>query len=325
MSSGQKESILRTDVPSASDGVSSVCQSCAELTARVEQLERQLELQLAGQRDDLANESKMTPTKCGWVCIMVHAFVAFCMFTSIYAMQLGILFLAGSFGTVIASQVFSTRSIPVRLLRTVFSVGIVVAAVMAALGFQDVDQVSGIVPLVLVVLPFIAAAGAFVAYCFVWTRGWKLVPPGSPNLSSKLQIRHLLACTLLVAIYLSALRFWADEISDAAVDEDTLAIMFYWAIPVVICTLGSSVLARIILSHRHQRLGKRLGIFLGGAFGLIALLTAALFAVSGEALGSNTMMVGVLIYSNVITFFVFLSPLFTFLMMRSAKYRFIHP
>ncbi len=312
--------ISRRDFPTADQSAETSCAGCRQLTARVERLEQQL---LSSQSDRTA-VPRLATTSCYWICIVVHAVCIFLLYSSPYLIQLGMVAMIGALATVTVCHAFSTLAIPGKILRTLLSCSIVIASALIAMSLQEILDVSEFMPFVLVYTPFFFASGWFVAKLFVWVRGWKIVPPGRETAAPKLQIWHLLTCTSFAALYLAVTRFMVDDWTDLVAPE-SISVMLYVDLSVMIAALLSCLLARIILSHRGERMGRNLVLFAVAVFGLSVTAYGVVAVLSGLDFTDADTILGLTVYFVLAVLGLLASSTFTFVMLRLAKYRMCHP
>ncbi len=321
MSAETTDAIMRSDPLVADDAASqSQCDGCRQLAQRVERLEKQIrEIQDRG-----VISANLGTTSCYWICMGVHVFGTFCLFSNMFLIQLGIVSLVGACGTAAVCHVFSTRSIPEKTLRTLLSCGIVASAAVLALAMQDSLDIAEFFPALLLYLLPMLVSGWFVAKVFVWTRSWRLVPPGYPDDYPKLQIRHLMACTLFVAIYLGVARWAIDDVSEL-LGDDVVLVFAYIAVPMVLATLFSSILARILLSRKSTKIVRNLCLFSAAMVLLVVVGYCAVYVwFGGESVDMDELVL-IVVYMFIGLLGLFASPVFTFAMLRAAGYRWLHP
>ncbi len=314
--------VLRSDPPITPDPQALPCVGCRALTERVEKLERQLaELE----SKEIVVRASLSPAAHYWICLAAHALTVFgvCASSMFYAYAT-IVFL-GAIGTAAVAHVFSTRSVAEKTMRTLFSSSVVAGSGLLALGMNEEAGLDGFLPALLLYVPPIVVASWFVAKLFVWVRAWRLVPPGYPSEAPKLQIRHLMISTLMIAIYLGAVRYAVGD-QEEYWSIEVFAMLAYVALPVGFVTLFSCVLARIMLTARRRHIVRNAILFAFSTVIAAFFSYAGLLVIMGEGLSMDAdEMVGLAIYAIVGLAAIFISPVFTFALMRSAGYRFLHP
>lgn len=321
MSIKDAETITRSDSADAAPAPHlepHVCDGCRDLTLRVERLEQHLAALPIG------NPHKLTTNACYWICVAVHAVLTFMLMSSALMVQVGLVMLLGAIGTATSTHVLSSRPTYKKLPRTMAAFAIVTGSGLLSISMADLVDVTEFVSTLMIYLPVLLGCSWFVAKLFVWTRGWRIVPPGEPDVSAKLQIRQLLFCTLLIAIYLGSVRyFFFEELAEVSASELALSLV-YFVVPVSASTLFACLISRILLSPSGHLVRN---LCLLGSFLLLltALVYGIFFAINGgESLGSETV-VALMTYGMVALTGILASPAFTYTMMRWANYRMVHP
>jgi hypothetical protein len=315
--------VLRRDPPSLVRGPAVECEGCRERTARIEQLERRIE----ELEDGSVSQPNFAATRCYWICLATHAVITLGLFLNPYTIQIGIVTTIGFLGTLSACHGLSTRSLPARLWRTVVALTVVIGSAMIATSMQGGIDVSEMALMILFYLVPMLLTGWFVAKIFVWTRGWRLVPPGGTSESAKLQIRHLMIWTFVVAVLLTAGRLAVGDQTEVF-EGDVLVAVLWAAVPAVVSTLIGCVLARILLSRSNRKLVRKLFAFAAVSLVLVVGTYFAVLGAMGEISADGVDLQSFVIISLYVVFAVFglmASPVFTFVMMRTANYRMIHP
>jgi hypothetical protein len=316
------DAIVRRDPPldpagAASTANLSACDGCRELTARIERLEKRL----AALDPSTVPATRLSTTTCYWICLLVHALVLFCFMSSILLM-LGLVLAWGACGTLIVCHVFSTRTIPQKTMRSLLSVSIGIGSCLLALGINK-DIAVGDLSFVLPVLPLVFVGPWFAAKIFVWTRRWRLVPPDHTDEYPRLQIRHLLLGTLSAALYLALIRLSIGE-ADELLKAETLSVIPYGAIPALIATVLGCVLARIMLSERSKKMPRNLCWFAVTMIGLAVVCVTAMMWVTDSGALNGELIMTMAVYTLLVLLCLCASPLFTFVMLRQARYRLLH-
>lgn len=294
-----------------------MCEGCRELTLRVERLETLLQQQRKPQVAPV-----LGTTICYWLCVGVHAFFAFALSANEGLVTFGMMLFIGSVATLTVCQVLSTRTIHMRLGRTLLSVNIVGWSSLIGLWLGDVAEPLEALPFVFAFFPPAFASAWIVAKMFVWVRGWRIVPPHHSPEHPRLQIHHLLLCTLLVAAYLAISRTLFDDIKDW-IDTDVMITLAYLCIPTVACTLVSCLLLRIVFAATAPRVVLGSILLVVGSTILMAVACFAIVLLAGEASADAEILVALLVYAIPLSFGVLLSSGGTFAMMRIANYRFV--
>jgi hypothetical protein len=296
-----------------------VCPGCADLAIRVERLERQL----AARTEDVAG-SPLGATGCYWICIGVHAFVTFGLFSNEIGLQFGMLAMAGAVGTLAVCHVLSTRPMHTKLLRSLLSITIVGTSAIIAMALADMGDAGDLLRAICVYVPFFVGSAWFVAKIAVWTRGWRVVPPGGASEFPKLRIWHLLLCTFVVAVYLALVRLLVTD-TEELLSAEMVGVVLYVTLPAAVCTVFACALAKVILLQNNPRVFlKATGLV------LIALMVTVggwilVFVLSGEVDNILEVSLALALYAPLTVIGVFASPCFTFLMLWIANYRFIVP
>ena len=296
-----------------------VCGGCRELEERVERLERHLLEKVAE-----VSTPALSTTGCYWICVSVHAFVTFSLCSNELGIQFGMLVIAGAVGTLAVCHVFSTRPIHVRIMRSLLSMAIVGGSALVAVSQGNLSTASDLLPAVQIYLPLLAGSAWFVAKLFVWTRGWMLVPPNGASEFPKLRIWHLFLATLVAAVYLAIGRVLIDD-TDVFLGGEMMLLVLYITFPTAVCTVFACVLARIILQPPNPKKVLQATLLGTSAFALAALGWGVLILISGDADSIVELSLMVAFYAPLAALGVFASPGFTFLMLRTAKYRFVIP
>ncbi|MFK8112678.1 MAG: hypothetical protein AB8B91_10760 [Rubripirellula sp.] len=304
----------------ASDGervrLEQSCEGCRELAARVERLEHALRL---SQQEAEPPLNPLGTRSCYWICVLAHALFASALFTTSEFVVYGLMLSAGAVATMTVCQVFSTRPVHVRSLRSALSIGIVSSAVVWTMWIADVAEPFDILPLLFACYPPIFVSSWLVAKVFVWSRGWKIDPPGQSAKYPQLRIQHLMVCTLLVAAYLGIARMFFST-SLAWDGGEFLGMVLYGCVPTIISTTLSCLLARIILGRSGK--GRKLGlaILIGGLALLMLCLIPMISLFFGE--GWNWAMITSLSLTMLpLLVGVVISSGGTFAMMRFANYQ----
>ncbi|MDA1054003.1 MAG: hypothetical protein O3C40_26435, partial [Planctomycetota bacterium] len=73
-----------------------------------------------------------------------------------------------------------------------FTALLVGASAIVAMSLADFGTANDLMPGICIYLPFLGGGVWLVAKIFVWTRGWRLVPPHGASEFPKLRIWHLL-------------------------------------------------------------------------------------------------------------------------------------
>jgi len=296
-----------------------VCAGCAELAKRVERLERQL----AARTEDVAAPT-LSATGCYWICIGVHAFVTFGLFSNQIGVQFGMLAMAGAVGTLAVCHVLSTRPIHTKLLRSLLSVTIVGTSAIIAMALADLGDAGDLLRASCVYVPFFVGSAWFVAKIAVWTRGWRVVPPRGASELPKLRIWHLLLCTFVASVYLALVRWLITDTEDL-LSPEMAGVVLYVTLPAAACTAFACALAKAILLQNNSRVFlKATGLVLSALMVSVGGWTLV-FVLSGGVDNILEVSLALALYAPLTVIGVFASPCFTFLMLRIANYRFIVP
>lgn len=293
-----------------------VCEGCRELTARVEQLEQALAIQQA------ANDPQtLSTTACYWICVGVHALAALLMYSSDELVQYGMMLSIGSMATLVVCQVLSTRPVHLRVLRSLLSICIVAAAAMLGMWFADMTEPSDVFPFLIIMFPPVFVSGWIIAKPFLWFAGWRIVPPGYSTQYARLQIRHLLFGTLMIAAYLAIGRSSSSVIEGWLGDELAITVA-YLIIPTMVCTLVSCLLARTMLAAPAPMVAAYCLALAIGSVVVMTLAFAVVLTLISDMSINREALVGLSMYAVLLSVAVFASSSGTFAMMRIAKYRF---
>lgn len=292
------------------------CDGCKELAERVERLE-----QLLADRGLDVTPHNLSTTECYWICIGMHAMGVCILCAAEPLVQFGMMMSLGAIATLVVTQVFSTRPIHQRILRTLLSVSLVVGAAMMGLWMGDVAAPSDVFPYALMLFPPVFASGWIVAKLLVWTRGWRIVPPGYSTSYPKLGILHLMLCTMMCAVYLAANRMMVDDL-ESWFGEDFITTIIYLCVPAAACTAISCCLARILLERSSASAWLRCLALAVASVACMSVLVLGLFATAGVFTVSGEIVLALMLYVLPLIGGVFVSSGSTFALMRIANYRF---
>lgn len=313
--------ITRTDRSALGTTGENICAGCRSLTLRVEQLENRL----ATLTSDSVAAPHLGTTACYWICIGVHAFAVFAAMGTPLGVTFGGIAILSAFGTWSVCHVLATRGFTEKILRSCLSASIVTAAALVPLVLIIELDYEDFFPMLLLGLPACMLSGWIICKLFVWVRGWRIVPPGYQSEYPRLQIRNLLVVTLMVAGYLALIRLSVDELSDL-VDDELLMMTVYAVIPTSLSTLFACFWARILLTSRTGKIARNLVLML-----LVTPLVLGLFylgliaSIQGFSSIDLESMLTIPVYAMLATILLGTSPVFSFVMLRSAGYRLLHP
>lgn len=292
-----------------------ICAGCAELTERIERLERRL-----SQLDSPPAQAALGTTLCYWLCVGFHALLCFGSFGSDNTASFAYIFVIGGCGTLAVCHVLSTRTFIAKTARSALSLAIVTSTIGLTMWLTDQNDLEDLFQVTALYLPVLVFAGWIVAKSFVWTRGWRIIPPGGSKQFSKPSIRDLMMITVVAAILFGAFRFTIGDVADDLADE-WMAFLIYIAAPVGTASLITVFLARVILSPREWVSIGQLILAIFAAIGSVILLYAMLLGLDGVD-GDFSDLTTLLIYCATSAGLGMISPLVTFALMRSAGYRF---
>ena len=298
------------------------CDRCKALTARVEQLEKVVAQHLAdhGSISSLQG-APINTTACYWICVVSHAVVIFLVSVNMMFASSSFPLVLASFATLSICHVLSTRPVHHRVLRTLLSISVVASASLAGFSFADIAEPLEIIPFMLIYGTPTFLSGWFVAKLFVWISGWRFFAPGQSETMPKLQIRHLMACTLGIAVMLGIGNFLEiDLTSDIDIQNDSLHTVLFVCFPVMLCTAASCFILRTILNQSSGRM-------------VLELFTIAVVTTVVGIVGITfiCVMIGETDFDSVFNISLYNIPLLlgiglsaggTFAMLRAAGYRF---
>ncbi len=296
-----------------------ICAGCSELTERIERLEL-----LLAEHADAVVVPALSTTSCYWICIAVHAFVTFSLFAIEIAVQFGLIAVVGAIGTLAVCHVLSTRPIHIKLARTALSSVTVGFSAIAAMAVADVASPSEILPSICIYFPIVFGTAWFVTKLFVWTRGWKLLPPGGANEYPKLRIWHFFLWTFVAAVFLAMCRWLVDDVEEL-MGVEALGLVLQGGVPAALCTVFACLLARVTLVPNNPRVLRHVSILAASALGVFVCVASLFLLLSGGTGSSFETLAIVMLYAPFATFGALASPGFTFLMLRIAKYRMVVP
>lgn len=301
-----------TAIDSIHDSEADFCSGCRALELRVEKLEAML---AAAQVQPV--DSQLGTTACYWICVGVHALFAFLGCANEMFVTLAWTAFLPFIATLAVCHVLTTRSILHRFGRTVLSCTIIVSVSLLALQLGEIAEPSDILPFLLMVLPPAITASWLTGKLFVWVAGWRIVPPGKLSTLIKLQIRHLMICTLVVAGLLAVGRA---TLGPEDWDSDYLMMAVFAVVPCMFCTVITSVLARSIMTKSKGQLALSLTLISLTSLIAVVLLTMLLTILAGEF--DSESMILTSLYSLPMIISMMLSSLGTFTLMKSAGYTF---
>ena len=302
------------DVPSPADDqpLGDICAGCEELTLRLERLERRL-----AELEYPSREQSFSTLHCYWLCVALHALVAFAGIDD-EGLTFGYRFLMGACGTLAVCHVLTTRPVLEKFGRTLLAVIVVSLSMMLSGWISEMMEPIDLLSALSVYLPIMIVSGWLTAKVCVWTRGWRIIPPQGNREFPKLKIGDLMLVTLLAAAAFGAGR-WAlgdDEVGLA----ELLNVSLFLSLPVVTSAVISVFLARVQLTQRPTV-----------SFGALAMvMPLALIAVTLVYVLLRGLMTDwglddlyqLIWYSLTTTMIGMVSPVFTFSLMRAARYRF---
>jgi hypothetical protein len=282
-----------------------------------------LERALAARAEEVGGPSLST-TGCYWICVAVHAFAIFCLFSSQIGIQLGMLALAGAVGTLAVCHVLSTGPVHTNLLRSLLAITVVGASAISGMAIGNEVDANDALSAIWVHLPFFVGSAWIVAKIAVWARGWRVVPPRGANAFPKLRIWHLLLYTFVAALYLAVARWLVTDREDV-LSPAIVGGVLYVALPAAFCTVFACLLAKMILLQNNPRvLLKVTGLALS-ALAVSVFGWTSVFMLSGGVDNIFEVALALVLYAPLSVVGVFASPCFTFVMLRIANYRFVVP
>ena len=155
------------------------------------------------------------------------------------------------------------------------SASLVSAAAIAGMWLGDIAAPSDVIPFILMLAPPVFASGWIVAKAFVWTRNWRIVPPGYSAKYPKLQIQQLMLGTLLCAAYLASSQLLVEDL-ESWFEEDLITTAVYLCVPSAVCAVISCLLARIMMDPSNQSV-------------VVRTLALAMFATAGMTMPEAAM------------------------------------
>lgn len=294
------------------------CPGCNQLAERIEHLEQRL---AANQSD--GSPAKLSATGCYWICLAVHVFVTFCLFGIESGGQHKAYFiLGGAASTISICHVFSVRPLHQKMVRNFFAIAVVVATAFLLPRFAEMElrQLVEVLGFVWVVAPLIFVSPWLVAKIFVWTLGWRLVPPGFSEEIPELRISHLLLLTATVAGYLAVGRFLIGDLGNFF-DGGMVGLALSVFMSTTVCGLFCCVLARIMLRPNNSNAIKHT-TYLVITGGVVSSSILSLLVFRSAAPTTETIS-WFLTYVLLAMLGLFGSSSFSFLMMRFAEYRLV--
>ncbi|MEO8270800.1 MAG: hypothetical protein ABI557_13840 [Aureliella sp.] len=293
-----------------------VCAGCSELSARVERLEIAME-SLRG----VVPAQQLRTTACYWITLGVHCFFFWILSAGIEMLAMHLYAaLSGAVGSLAACHVLPIRPVTHKFLRSVLSVALVGTAVMLPLMVAADLELVAVLPLLLIYVAPCFAAAWFAAKLFVWLGGWRIVPPGHSNNWPPMKIRDYFVVTLIAALYFGACRAMLSGNNVELSDPQSMYILAAIACAGLICASVATLMARGLLMH-PPAIGWR------WLFAASGVLIAVFFCLTGYSALQSEGLEGMsqwVVYSAFCLTYVLmcmLSPLTTFLLMRSAGYR----
>lgn len=291
------------------------CSGCSELSKRVEKLESQLAMLLS---NSMVHEPTLGTTSCYWVIIFLHCFVGLFMMTGI-GYLIAYPFLLGALGTWVVCHALPLRSVLMKWLRSILSLFVVLSACAIPMMAMEVD-VADLLPLLLF-LPMVALPALLGAQAWVWIAGWRIMPPSQQAKEiPRFRIVDIFAVTALAAVYAALFQFADFEDYDIDLADGG---WIYVGLLVALSTLigfGAAMIARAFLAP-----GKVSKLWLMFAFLAIGVPAVGLtFFMLGMAEGLDdlgTVLLTFLLYGVGGVAILLASPVFTFFMMRIARYR----
>lgn len=309
---------LLPDARRGNDSVLDYCAGCEALTQRVEQLEQHLAA-LSSRMVPFPEATVLSTPGCYWLTIGIH-----CVLFGLMSMGielLGVLlypFAMGAVGSLVVCHVLANRSVIHKFSRTLLSAVCICSVITLGLGLISGSSFE-ILQMQLLFVPPMFCASWFAAKIFVWTRGWMIIPPSNDGVKLPMKIRDIFFVTLVVAVYFGVARAFAGESPLDLDDQESWPVL---AIGIVACMLGALAAAMIARGALVPKIRFRwlIGAYLATTLGSLAMVVGFL-AFSGE-LADGSEIVAYLFYGLLGSALVILSPMITFLLMRSARYRF---
>ena len=300
-----------------------MCPGCRDLTGRIAELERRI-AQLAETQSTLP----VLGTRAAyWITIAAH-----CTLLAIMAAgeDLGGMllypFLFGAAGSLAVCHVFPIRGTLHKIGRTALTATCVtffgfLPWLLQLDSFQDLGMSY---MMLLLYFPPLFVVAWFTAKLFVWTRGWRIVPPGIEPKQIRLKIRDILLLTALVALYVSSIR-WIAAAADVQFDDSQI-----WMLAAI--GAGGSILGTIACSFFSRAMlipGRSIQFrwMLAGAstvFACVVMLTLYFVIANGDLQEWPEGMI-YLIYALAGTAMCLVSPALTCLLLRFAQYRLVVP
>jgi hypothetical protein len=215
-------------------------------------------------------------------------------------------------------HVLANRSVIHKFARTLLSSFCVCSVATLALSLSTGSYVE-LLQLQLLFVPPIFFSSWFAAKILVWTRGWLIIPPQSDGVKLPLEIRDIFVVTLVFAVYFGLARAFIDFSSFDLNDQGSRPML---SLGVVACMLGAIAAAMIARGALVAKIQVRwlLGACLVSAFGLSSIV--GVFLVLNGEWGDTSDALAYLFYALLCSSLVVFSPMITFLLMRSARYRF---
>ncbi len=297
-----------------------ICSGCLALAERVERLE-----EVVARQGLRVSVPILGTTACYWIVIAIHSILFAIMTAGVESLgTLIYAFLTGSIGSLTVCHVFAVRSFTHKLVRTLLSVTVVSLAASIPFVLQLEGDFSDLFLMLLLYLPPCIFSAWFMLKIVAWTRGWRIVPPGSDGTKPPMKIREIFGLTLIVAVYLGACRVLIDFEEFDFSDGDILVMLAYIAVASFFGAVPAALLARGVLVASQK-------IRIRWAVASFILLTTTIICMTAFFLvqnGDSVQRQQLFIYGAYAVFAALLcalSPVITFLLMRSAGYYILYP
>ncbi|MEZ6134782.1 MAG: hypothetical protein R3C53_07725 [Pirellulaceae bacterium] len=316
--------LLRTDEAASKSSTTSTdmqkCQGCTALTERLEKLERQVAA--LEQAVHFAESTVLGTTSCYWLTIAIHCVLL--GLTAVGVEILGILFyplIMGSIGSLMVSHVLANRAVIQKFARTLLSVACVGTVATTALSqATGVNSVWEIVQFLLVFIPPVFISAWLTGTVIAKTCDWMIVPVGNDGSRPRMKLSDFFFVTFVVAVYFSLFRGFVNPSSIDLSDADSWVILSFAGVASILNTIAAAMVARGVLVTKVS-IKWIVSACLLFALGLIGIFGGFLF-LSGEFEISDAL--SYFGYTVICAILGVTSPLITFSLMRTARYRFFH-
>ena len=293
------------------------CDGCRDLRKRVEHLESLLQRGGYVGRSAQRPPVRMSTHTCYAICLFFHAMLLAITCNDDLMILAGLPLVCGAISTLAICHALANRSVALKMLRSWVSFAVCMFAVTIPMilssGWSVFESVLGLYSTIVVTVCGISCWS--VAKVFGLCTGWRIIVPGIKGAKQPLRVQDLLAITLFAAVWLAAMRFFADEFSEYASTEAT-AIIGILALTSALTTIIGILVARMLLNESGYVPFGRLALTVLSGAGLVSVLVLIVI-ISLEAGSWDS---EVLLYVASWSIFFASSPLLTFTLMRFAGY-----